>query len=130
MRSGNDYRGRPSAAQKEAQAEAGADGDTPAASKTALTKTAQKILKSQKHPPCPVLFMGNLGFETKEDTIKQMLEGHHAATHASKKGGVKADEDEESDVEMKDAGEKKDIPELGLRKVRLGTFEDTGVCKG
>ncbi|KZT62766.1 hypothetical protein CALCODRAFT_489248 [Calocera cornea HHB12733] len=120
IKDGNDYRGRPTATQKAAEAAGDEEGAAP---KSALTKTAQKILKAQKHPPGPTLFMGNLGFETTMESIKEMLEGHHKTAHAAKKVVVDKDEDTKE-------GDDKDLPDLGLRKIRLGTFEDTGVCKG
>ena len=86
---------------------AGADGaDTPAGSKnTGHTKTAQKILSVQKQPPAPTLFLGNLGFETTEDSIRELLDSHRA-----------------KDASLAD--------EKWIRKIRLGTFEDSGKCKG
>ncbi|KZO98143.1 hypothetical protein CALVIDRAFT_535731 [Calocera viscosa TUFC12733] len=121
IKDGNDYRGRPTATQKAAQATGEEDGTT---SKPAITKTAQKILKSQNHPPGPTLFVGNLGFEATKETITEMLQGHHKTAHATKK--VVADDEDGTKAETEDT----DLPDLGLRKVRLGTFEDSGFCKG
>ncbi|KAI0772094.1 hypothetical protein BD413DRAFT_548290 [Trametes elegans] len=101
IKDGDDYKGRPapSTAPGEDCAEAGA------AAKTAgLTKTAQKILRVQKQPPGPTLFLGNLGFETTEQSIRALLDSHRP------KGG--------------------DDKEKWIRKVRMGTFEDSGKCKG
>ncbi|EJU06372.1 hypothetical protein DACRYDRAFT_61073 [Dacryopinax primogenitus] len=120
IKDGNDYRGRPTAAQKAAEEE------DPTSSKPNMTKTAQKLLKSQKHPPCPTLFMGNLGFETTKETITEMLEGHHKTAHAPAKGV----NDDEQETKGEQETKKEDMLELGLRKVRLGTFEDSGMCKG
>ncbi len=100
---GDDFTGRPAVAAVE-----GADDNKPTAPKT-HSKTAQKILREQKQPPAPTLFLGNLGFETTEDSIRQLFEAHR---HPKKKEG-----DEES-------------KEVWLRKVRMGTFEDSGACKG
>lgn len=99
---GDDFNGRPTPT-----AAAGADvADTPAGSKnTGHTKTAQKILAVQKQPPAPTLFLGNLGFETTEDSIRELLDFHRA------KDAPSADE-------------------KWIRKIRLGTFEDSGKCKG
>ncbi|KAL5508456.1 NOP13 [Sanghuangporus vaninii] len=110
------------------------------------TKTAKKILKAQKQPPCPCLFLGNLGYEATEEKIKQMFEGHARAIalmkakkkrEKEKKKGVKnrkgknddllGIEDEEKDEEEEDIDVEVDV---GIKKVRLGTFEDSGVCKG
>ncbi|KAF8915209.1 hypothetical protein CPB85DRAFT_1294869 [Mucidula mucida] len=103
IKDGDDFTGRPAVAAVE-----GADDNKPTAPKT-HSKTAQKILREQKQPPAPTLFLGNLGFETTEDSIRQLFEAHR---HPKKKEG-----DEES-------------KEVWLRKVRMGTFEDSGACKG
>ncbi|KAF9031876.1 hypothetical protein BDZ89DRAFT_1012897 [Hymenopellis radicata] len=103
IKDGDDFTGRPAAPAVE-----GADDNKPTAPKT-HSKTAQKILREQKQPPAPTLFLGNLGFETTEDSIRQLFEAHR---HTKKKEG-----DEES-------------KEVWLRKVRMGTFEDSGACKG
>ncbi|PIL37016.1 hypothetical protein GSI_00708 [Ganoderma sinense ZZ0214-1] len=102
IKDGDDFNGRPTPTTV-----AGADGaDTPAGSKaTGHTKTAQKILSVQKQPPAPTLFLGNLGFETTEDSIRELLDSHRA------KDATLADE-------------------KWIRKIRLGTFEDSGKCKG
>ena len=75
---------------------------------TGHTKTAQKILRMQKQPPGPTLFFGNLGFETTQESIRELLESHRAKDPA---GGADADT-------------------KWIRKIRLGTFEDSGKCKG
>jgi hypothetical protein len=63
--------------------------------------------------------MGNLPFETKEDDIRQMIEGH----------GLPSDLEEQAkrDGAAKNPGGK---PLRWLKKIRLGTFEDSGLCKG
>ncbi|KAI1789545.1 hypothetical protein LXA43DRAFT_1062781 [Ganoderma leucocontextum] len=101
IKDGGDFNGRPAPATA-----AGADGgDASAGSKTTgHTKTAQKILAVQKQPPGPTLFLGNLGFETTDDSIRELLDSHRA----------------------KDAS----ADEKWIRKIRLGTFEDSGKCKG
>lgn len=91
-----------------------------------LSKTSQKILKSQKQPPGPVLFMGNLGFETTIEAITSMLEAHHRVT---KDNTVPAEADV-MEVDTKKAQNKPRKSKTGLKKVRMGTFEDTGKCKG
>ncbi|KAI0353506.1 hypothetical protein OH77DRAFT_1427200 [Trametes cingulata] len=98
IKDGDDFNGRPAPSTAP-----GADGTDSAATKTAgLSKTAQKILRVQKQPPGPTLFFGNLGFETTEKSIRDLLESHRP------KGG----------------------DEKWIRKVRMGTFEDSGKCKG
>ena len=42
--------------------------------KTGLTKTAAKLLRSQKNPPVATLFFGNLPFDTTEENLEEMLE--------------------------------------------------------
>jgi hypothetical protein len=75
------------------------------------SKTAQKILRAQKQPAAPTLFFGNLGFEATEGSIREMLEAHRK-TKTKKKAETE---------------EKKDG---WIRKIRMGTFEDSGLCKG
>ena len=80
------------------------------------TKTAQKILSVQKQAPAPTLFLGNLPFQTTEDQIQQLLDAHKP------RGKTKGKESE-------DYGE--DEPkESWIKKIRMGTFEDSGLCKG
>ncbi|TFL05841.1 hypothetical protein BDV98DRAFT_542009 [Pterulicium gracile] len=81
------------------------------------TKTAQKILKQQKQPPAPTLFLGNLGFNTTEESIKELLNAHR-----TKPRSAKVAEGEEAEAPDADAN--------WIRKVRMGTFEDSGLCKG
>ena len=96
-----------------------------------LTKTAQKILAAQKQPPGPTLFFGNLGFEATEDSIRQLLEAHRKKPVETPTGDDKdesaEDEEEDGDSKVKSRGKKED---KWIRKVRLGTFEDSGKCKG
>jgi hypothetical protein len=122
-----------------------------------LTKTAKRIAQKQKHEPGPTLFMGNLGFETdvntlsmslfvfpqfftnanppQVDTIKKMFDAHFRATEIWKRkpkkddgetgDGAQSDSDDEAEAETE--AKPKDA---GIRKVRLGTFEDSNKCKG
>lgn len=100
---GNDFTGRPEK-----------DGDSRAALNplTGLTKTARKILSQQKNAPCQTLFLGNLSFETTEDEIAALF----GRTHPKQKAL--------SQTENSEDDKKKSI------KVRMGTFEDSGKCKG
>ncbi len=89
--------------------------------------------------------MGNLGFETTEDTIRQLLDAHRPGNKKGK--GVQKGSDDEKDDEKGDekddkmdeekptpveAMAKKEPEHLDdwIRQVRMGTFEDTGLCKG
>ncbi|KNZ76064.1 Nucleolar protein 13 [Termitomyces sp. J132] len=81
IKDGDDFAGRP--------VKEGAD----VAATNTHSKTARKILQSQKQPPAPTLFLGNLGFETTDEDIRH-------------------------------------TKDVWLRKVRMGTFEDSGLCKG
>ncbi|KAA1466475.1 hypothetical protein DENSPDRAFT_791159 [Dentipellis sp. KUC8613] len=110
IKDGDDFTGRPTAP---AAAEGEGGESKASAPGTGLTKTAQKILSSQKQPPAPTLFFGNLGFETTEKSLKELLEAHRYPR------GQKPDEEN---------GEKE--KDVWIRKVRLGTFEDSGLCKG
>src|SRR4051812_39839691 len=75
---GNDFAGRPDAPKPTTTAPAAEDSKTSntAQSSTTHSKTAQKILGAQKQPAAQTLFMGNLPFETKEEDIREMIEGH------------------------------------------------------
>lgn len=110
IKNGNDFRGRPGLDPSAAEL-----GGSPAGGRTGLTKTAQRILRAQKNPPAPTLFMGNLSFETSEDDIRELLESSVRRRHME---GVETD-----DASMAP-------PQAGIRKIRMGTFEDTGKCKG
>lgn len=74
---------------------------------TGMTKTARKILSQQKNEACPTLFIGNLSFETKEEEIAALFGRVHP--------------------KLKKEGES---IEDRLLRVRMGTFEDSGKCKG
>lgn len=166
---------------------------TPGGGKTGLTKTAQKILRSQKHPAGPTLFVGNLSFNSTQEGLLELFERsakaregwtksmkerkreekrekrkadsleakkRRAERDAAKVGKAGAesgsdsdsDSDEEGDKPRNDAASSDDDDDssssssssdeeqeegeeatprgAGVRKVRMGTFEDTGKCKG
>ena len=88
------------------------------------SKTAQKILKAQKQPPGPTLFLGNLGFETTVAEILEMLNAHRSPS-AGKKQANHPKEDKDGSKEAANSQ-----PNSWIRKVRMGTFEDSGSCKG
>ena len=108
---GDDYTGRPTPA-------TGADGSSGKnsvdGSKT-HSKTAQKILRVQKQPPAPTLFIGNLGFETTEDAIRELFEVH---------------KEKKAKEETGDDPKPRERTDVWIRKIRMGTFEDSGLCKG
>lgn len=175
-------------------ATASANGGPGGADAPSLNRTARKILSRQRNPAGPTLFLGNLGFETTSDDIRDMFDrnqrrasewapgGNPDAKKQAKKGKGKlaegdeeegaatddsgsgsedeedesgaaaggdesegSDEDEEGDGEKKTDRRKKDerkakkdrgpldlskAKDAGIRKIRLGTFEDSGKCKG
>ncbi|KAF8897873.1 hypothetical protein BD779DRAFT_1608361 [Infundibulicybe gibba] len=112
IKDGDDFTGRP--------ALPAADGTAGTSSKTIEThsKSAQKILRAQKQPSAPTLFLGNLGFETTEEAIRELFEAHRISKKKSK----------DSKVESED--KKADTKDVWIRKIRMGTFEDSGLCKG
>ena len=119
---GSDFTGRPSApsAQKTDSTPGPSTEVTTETPHSGHSKSAQKILKQQKQPPAPTLFMGNLPFEIESDDIRTMLEAHRKAKEKR--------DDEENDEE---APAKPNEPkQKWLKKIRLGTFEDSGKCKG
>ncbi|KAJ1308583.1 hypothetical protein OPQ81_004282 [Rhizoctonia solani] len=121
IKKGNDFTGRPNASKTEAGLGQEGEAEAPAVKSAPNThsKTAQKILAAQKQPAAQTLFMGNLPFETKEADIRQMIEGH----------GLPSDLEEQTkkDGAAKHPGGK---PQRWLKKIRMGTFEDSGLCKG
>jgi hypothetical protein len=177
IKSGTDYTGRPEIDRKAVELAGGivaldaATGEVPLQKgKTGLTKTAQKILRAQKHPPGPTLFIGNLSFNTTEDSLREMIERSAAArdewsngkakrksdkkrvkkeskskdssdeagssSDSSDSEGLSSDgsehEDERKDGDKKEKKGKKGegLRGAGIRKIRMGQFEDTGKCKG
>ena len=139
-RLGDDFVGRP-AATPTTPVTTNEDGTTitaeatkPGAPITGLTKISQKILAAQKQPPGPTLFLGNLGFEATDDSIRQLLEAHRkkpAETPAENKRDESVDdgeEDDESKANLGGNGSQKE--DKWIRKIRMGTFEDSGKCKG
>lgn len=112
IKDGDDFAGRPQAA-----TEATEEGKP-----KSLSKSAQKILSVQKQPPAPTLFMGNLPFETTVEQITELLEAHR-----------KKDKEQEKPKDMEatdEADDKKETEKKWILKIRMGTFEDTGLCKG
>lgn len=82
-----------------------------------LSKHARKILASQTQPVGPTLFMGNLGFEATPDSVRGMIEAHELVRNSKGKTPSGVDGDNGT-------------PQKSLKKVRMGTFEDSGLCKG
>lgn len=113
IKSGSDYTGRPGLDVTALTGVHGASGG-----RTGLTKTAQKILQAQRNPAGPTLFMGNLSFETTEAAIRELLDGSAQRRYLQ--------EHENDPEDTRDA----DPPGAGIKKIRMGTFEDTGKCKG
>lgn len=117
---GDDYTGRPAAQAAEGAAATATSVSTTALPPKTYSKTAQKILRVQKQAPAPTLFFGNLGFETTPENITELLEAHH------KKRGNEKEHSKEEEGEVT----KEKAKEVWIRKVRMGTFEDSGLCKG
>ncbi|KAK7470212.1 Nucleolar protein 13 [Stygiomarasmius scandens] len=107
IKDGDNFEGRP----KPVVSAEESLGDQSHVVNKSLSKTAQKILSQQKKPPAPTLFIGNLPFETTEESLREMLDAHRPKQQKGK---------EKEEMEGED----------WIRRIRLGTFEDTGVCKG
>lgn len=134
LNKGGDFTGRPAAPTGTASENTNGDAVSPSektiGSNSGTSKTAQKILSSQKQPPAPCLFLGNLGFEATEERIKEMIEGH-AKTLAEKHNNKSKKEKKEKDADLTDEKPDEDVKaDVGIRKIRMGTFEDSGLCKG
>ncbi|KAG6330557.1 hypothetical protein ID866_8533 [Astraeus odoratus] len=119
IKDGNDFTGRPSKTSENNANNGTLASSTTSGTSTGLTKTAQKILRMQKQSAAPTLFLGNLGFDVTEDTIRELFEAHAHFGKTDKKGKGRDTED------PKDSGQ-----DVGIRKIRMGTFEDSGKCKG
>jgi len=87
--------------------------------------------------------VGNLPFDATEDGLRDMIEasasvGAGAGGKGKSKAESESDEEEEEEVKEEETTEKEKALKganrggklSGLRKVRLGAFEDTGRCKG
>lgn len=81
------------------------------------SKFAQKVLSAQKQPPAPTLFFGNLGFETTVESIRGLLEAHRA-------------KEAKSETVPSEPANNDGVKDAWIRKIRMGTFEDSGLCKG
>ncbi|KAA1086527.1 hypothetical protein PGT21_002001 [Puccinia graminis f. sp. tritici] len=142
----SDYSGRPSAIPASSTTPS-SNSTTPSASipPPTVSKSVRKILDRQKQPPAPCIYFGNLGFETTSEGIVSMLHAHHQAQQVwkPKKNTIKMngkdqeeeEEDDEEEDEEEEEGRGRAKPDtrsaqVGIRKVRMGTFEDTGKCKG
>jgi RNA recognition motif-containing protein len=119
---GDDFAGRPvKVTEENADSSNVGDKTKPMESSTSggtgLSKTAQKILRIQKQPAAPTLFLGNLGFETTEKSIRELFEAHR---------GLKKVKEPDGQLEKDEAK----AVDKWIRKIRMGTFEDSGNCKG
>lgn len=96
------------------------------------------MLAAQKESPAPTLFFGNLSFESTEEGIREMLVAHSNSKPAKGKkedevstdGPDKRTKKDSEDERMQDTVEGKTLSSAGIRKIRVGTFEDSGKCKG
>ena len=86
------------------------------------SKFAQKILSAQKQPPAPTLFFGNLGFETTVESIRGLLDAHRAKEKEKSEAVVSSESVNNND--------RASVNDPWIRKIRMGTFEDSGLCKG
>lgn len=137
---GDNFAGRPTLASATTNEDGTTTTTTEAAAsnlgapRTGLSKISQKILAAQKQPPGPTLFLGNLGFEATEDSIRQLLEAHRKkpaeAPTANGEGESADDKEAGNDSQVKSGGKEPQKEDKWIRKIRMGTFEDSGKCKG
>lgn len=70
-----------------------------------LNRTARKILDRQRNPPGPTLFLGNLGFETGAEDIREMFDAHQRAAAAWLPRKVREEKEaEERRLKMEEKG--------------------------
>ena len=67
--------------------------------------------------------MGNLPFEATIEKVRSMLEAHKKKRQTKEELAPPTKAEEGAELEAKK-------PAKWLRKIRLGTFEDSGKCKG
>ena len=103
--------------------------DDPGARGKGQSKFAQKVLSAQKQPPAPTLFFGNLGFETTTESIGGLLDAHRAK-EKKKSETVRVTSSESADNINNDDDNVAPKKDPWIRKIRMGTFEDSGLCKG
>lgn len=89
------------------------------------------------------MFVGNLPFDATEEGLRDMIEanaiGGGSGSKPKSRGDITTEDEtkpepsaegaEEGETEVV-AGPSRGGKNSGLRKVRLGAFEDTGRCKG
>ncbi|WWD20742.1 hypothetical protein CI109_105218 [Kwoniella shandongensis] len=85
-----------------------------------LSTTADDLGSASRRPETSSLYFGNLPFDATELGLRDLVE-----ENAVEREVVEPEEGAE-EVEIGERGGKKS----GLKKVRLGAFEDTGRCKG
>lgn len=78
-------------------------------------------LGKQTRPESSTLFVGNLPFDATEEALRDFVEENAEAPEPR-------DDDSDDQKVRQDGG--RGGKKSGLRKVRLGAFEDTGRCKG
>ena len=88
--------------------------------------TLPGFAKKQQHPESATLFVGNLPFDATEDALRDSVEVNASIITEDTEKQPKEDEDGEKTLPGSGRGGQRS----GLRKVRLGAFEDTGRCKG
>jgi len=127
IKDGGDFNGRPSTSSTAPDSSTNVDPVNGSVPGTGTTKTARKILSAQKQPAGPTLFLGNLSFETTEQSIRDMFGRNSRPAKAKKRKGDSGDSGSDDGMDDKATNPAKSA---GIRKIRMGTFEDTGKCKG
>ena len=107
--------------------------DTPGAL-TPRPERVNPMLKRQQHKASATLFVGNLSFEATETALRDFVEVSAASVSASVKeeaaGALEKGAETDGEAEIVDLDKGRGGKNSGLRKVRMGTFEDTGRSKG
>jgi len=127
------------------------DARTPRPDRAKLDPMATGILKKQIHPESGTLFVGNLPFDATEEGLRDLIEENALeVAPAAPVDDAEAESDDEDEKDDEEDADEEDLDEVakrqaeqakavqnlrggkksGLRKVRLGAFEDTGRCKG
>lgn len=83
------------------------------------TVIAGTLPKKNKHSESATLFVGNLPFDATELGLRDLVEANASGPEEPKAADDQTEE-----------GPRRGGKKSGLKKVRLGQFEDTGRCKG
>ena len=124
----------------------GNDHSASESARTPKPAAVKGFVGKQPNPESATLFVGNLPFDATEEGLRDLIESNaprkvkklEEGDEKEEKDGDAENDDEEDEAKGDEEVADEDKEEQayrggrrsGLRKVRLGAFEDTGKCKG